>query len=221
MESFLAALLSNLLFLVILLASAGSVNYWPAWVYAAIGVMMNVLTRLILRGDPELVKERAKPGPGAKEWDKKLLGLGLLLTLAMLVTAGLDAGRYHWNPRLTWPWSAAGLLMSLAGMGIFLLALKENRFFSAVVRIQSDRGHTVCASGPYRVVRHPGNAGMIIGALGLPLLFMSAWSAIPAFLSVAIMIARTRMEDSALESELDGYRDYQCATRYRLAPGLW
>jgi protein-S-isoprenylcysteine O-methyltransferase Ste14 len=106
-------------------------------------------------------------------------------------------------------------------MGVFLLALKENRFFSAVVRIQSDRGHTVCNTGPYSVVRHPGHAGMIMGTLGLPLLFMSAWSAIPALLSVALMIARTRLEDSALETELDGYRDYQRATRYRLVPGLW
>jgi hypothetical protein len=95
---------------------------------------MSVLTRLILRRDPELVKERAKPGPGAKVWDKKILGLGFLLTLAMLVIAGFDARRYHWNPRLTWPWSVAGLLLSIVGMGIFLLALKENRFFSAVVR---------------------------------------------------------------------------------------
>jgi protein-S-isoprenylcysteine O-methyltransferase Ste14 len=212
---------SNLVFLAILLSSAGRLDYWPAWIYAATGVLMNALTRLILRKDPELAKERAKPGPGAKDWDRRLLGLGFLLTLAMLVIAGLDAGRYHWDPRLTWPWSVAGLLLSLGGMSLFLLALKENRFFSAVVRIQSDRGHTVCTSGPYRIVRHPGNVGMIIGTLGLPLLFMSAWGAVPALISVALMIARTRLEDSALENELAGYRDYQRATRYRLVPGLW
>ncbi|RPJ81515.1 MAG: isoprenylcysteine carboxylmethyltransferase family protein [Acidobacteria bacterium] len=221
MKSFLPVILSNLVFLVILLVSAGRLNYWPAWVYVAVGLLMTVLTRVILWKDPELMKERAKPRPGAKGWDKKLRGLGLLITLAMLVIAGLDAGRYHWRPRLTWPWSIAGVLLSLVGMGIFLLALKENRFFSAVVRIQSERGHTVCNSGPYSVVRHPGNAGMIIGTMGLPLLFMSAWSAIPALLSVALMIARTRLEDDALENELQGYRDYQRATCFRLVPGLW
>jgi len=217
----MAGLVSNLVFLAILLLSAGRLTYWPAWAYLAIGVVMMTLTRLILRQKPELAAERAKPGPGAKSWDKKLLGLGLLLTLALLVIAGLDAGRYLLRPRLTWPWSVTGVLLSLSGMGVFLLALKENRFFSTVVRIQSDRGHTVCTSGPYRIVRHPGNAGMIIGTIGLPLLFMSAWSAVPALLSVALLVARTRLEDSALANELDGYRDYQRTTRFRLMPGVW
>lgn len=93
--------------------------------------------------------------------------------------------------------------------------------FSAVVRVQADRGHAVCTSGPYAVVRHPGNAGMIVGTLGLPLLLLSAWSAIPAALSVALLVARARLEDDALARELDGYRAYQRTTRFRLVPGLW
>jgi protein-S-isoprenylcysteine O-methyltransferase Ste14 len=218
---FLAGIATNLAFLTILLVSAGRLNYWPAWLYVAIGIAMIVLMQSILRADPNLVKERARPGPGAKAWDKNLLGLGFVLTLATLVIAGLDAGRYHWSPRLTWPWLLAGLLLNVVGVGIFLIALRENRFFSAVVRIQSDRGQTVCRSGPYRVIRHPGNAGMIIGTMGLPLLLMSAWSAIPALLSVLVLIARTRREDTVLENELDGYRAYQSATPYRLVPGLW
>ena len=221
MKSFLPAIVSNLVFLAILLLSAGTVNYWPAWVYLATGVLMSGLTRWILRRDPELAKERAKPGADSKVWDKKLLGVSFLLSLSMLVLAGLDAGRFHWNPVLTWPWSAAGLVLSLVGMGIFLRALKENRFFSAVVRVQRDRGHAVCNTGPYRVIRHPGNLGMLLGTLGLPILLMSAYSAIPAVLSAVVMIARTHMEDTTLAEELDGYQDYQRTTRYRLVPGVW
>jgi protein-S-isoprenylcysteine O-methyltransferase Ste14 len=106
-------------------------------------------------------------------------------------------------------------------MSVFLQAMKENQFFSAVVRVQRDRGHAVCDSGPYQIIRHPGNAGMILGAIGFPLLFMSAWSVIPALLFAVLMVARTRLEDSVLEKDLDGYRDYQRTTRYRLAPGIW
>jgi protein-S-isoprenylcysteine O-methyltransferase Ste14 len=221
MKSLFPAILTNLFFVALLLGAAGTASYWPAWLYLAIGVLSSVLTRIVLRCNPELLAERGRPGPDAKPWDRKILGLGFLLTLAILVVAGLDAGRYRWHPRLPWPWSVAGLLLSLAGMILFLLALKENRFFSSVVRIQRERGHTVCDSGPYRVVRHPGSAGMIVGTLGLPLLLLSAWSAIPALIFVAAMIVRTRLEDSALEAELDGYRDYQRTTRYRLVPGLW
>ena len=221
MKSVLPALVSNLAFLAILLVSAGRLDYWPAWIYLATGLAMFALSRAALRGNPDLVAERAKPGEGAMAWDKKLLGLGFLLTLAILVVAGLDAGRFRWAPRLAWPFAAAGLALSLAGSGLYLLALKENRFFSAVVRIQRDRGHTVCDSGPYRVVRHPGHAGMILGTLGLPLLFLSAWSAIPALLLVAVMVLRTRLEDETLARDLAGYLDYQRATRFRLVPGVW
>lgn len=221
LKAFLANSAVTGVFLCILLVSAGRLDYWPAWAYAAIGVLTNVLMRLILRKHPELARERSKPGAGAEAWDKRLLGMGLLLNLAMLVIAGLDSGRFYWSPHVSWMWSASGAFLSLVGMSVFLLAMKENRFFSAVIRVQRDRGHTVCNSGPYKIVRHPGNAGMILGTIGFPLLFMSAWSALPALLSVVLMIVRTRLEDSTLEKELDGYRDYQRTTPYRLVPGIW
>ncbi len=221
MKAFLANAAVTAVFLCILLVSAGRLDYGPAWAYAGIGVLTNALMRVILRNAPELARERSRPGAGAEAWDRRLLGAGLLLNVAMLVVAGLDAGRFHWTPRVPWSWSACGAVVMVAGTGVFLRALKENRFFSAVVRVQRDRGHAVCSSGPYAVVRHPGNAGMIVGTLGFPLLAMSAWSAIPAVLSVVLMIARTRLEDSVLQDELEGYREYQRATRYRLVPGIW
>lgn len=221
MKSYLPAVLGNLVFLALLLGAAGTARYWPAWVYFASSVLMSALTRVVLRGNPALLEERRHPGPDAKPWDKKLLGAGFLMNVALLIVAGLDAGRLHWSPRLTWHGSVVGLLLMVAGMVLFLLALQENSFFSSVVRIQRDRGHVVCSSGPYRVVRHPGNLGMIIGTLGLPLLLMSAWAAIPSLLFVALMVVRTRLEDAALADELPGYREYQRATRYRLVPKVW
>jgi protein-S-isoprenylcysteine O-methyltransferase Ste14 len=182
---------------------------------------MNLCTRLVLRKAPEVALERAKPGHGAKGWDKALLAFGLLLNLVTLVVAGLDSGRFHWVPQLARGWSIVGIVLTTVGTGIFLWAMKENRFFSAVVRIQTERGHSVCTTGPYAVVRHPGYAGMIIGTLGLPCLFTSAWSAIIASLSVVLLVVRTRLEDATLEQELAGYGDYQRATRFRLIPGVW
>jgi protein-S-isoprenylcysteine O-methyltransferase Ste14 len=214
-------LATTLFFLAVLLISAGRLNYWQGWVYATISLIMNFATRLILRDNPDLVKERSNPGAGAKAWDKRLLGVGLLLMLAMLVTAGLDSGRYHWSPRLSWMWSIPGVFLNVTGMVIFLLAMRENPFFSAVVRIQNDRNQTVCKTGPYSVIRHPGNAGMTIGTLAFPFLFTSVWSAIPVLLSVTVIIIRTRLEDILLKEELKGYPDYQHTTRFRLIPGIW
>jgi len=212
---------ATLVFLAILLLCAGRMDYWQAWAYAAIGMGMNVCTRLVLRGSPEVARERMAPGANAKSWDKALLGLGSLLTRVTLVVAGLDSGRWHWAPQLAWPGAASGALLAVAGAAGFLAAMKENRFFSAVVRVQTDRGHTVCTTGPYRIVRHPGYAGMIVGTLGLPLLLTSLWSALPALVSCALLVVRTALEDNALARELPGYADYRRTTRWRLVPGVW
>lgn len=221
MKAMIPSVVFQLFFLVILLGCAGRFDYWSAWIYVATGLLMSFLTRFVLRNNPELLDERNKPKPDAKDWDKRLLATGFLLTLAMLVVAGLDAGRFQMQPRLTWPFLGVGMALNLLGMGLFLWSIRENRFFSSVVRIQHDRGHTLCNTGPYRRVRHPGYLGMIIGTLGIPLLLVSAWSAIPALLFVLVVIIRTYLEDTALQAELAGYREYCQSTRYRLVPGAW
>lgn len=58
----------------------------------------------------------------------------------------------------------------------------ENRFFSGVARIQTDREHVVCDSGPYRIVRHPGYVGNILPLLGIMLTLSSLWTIIPILL---------------------------------------
>jgi protein-S-isoprenylcysteine O-methyltransferase Ste14 len=100
-------------------------------------------------------------------------------------------------------------------------ALIENRFFSSVVRIQADRGHVVCDSGPYRMVRHPGYAGSIPPLVGMVLALSSMWTLIPAAVALIIAVIRTALEDRTLQDELPGYRDYAGRVRYRLIPGIY
>jgi protein-S-isoprenylcysteine O-methyltransferase Ste14 len=99
--------------------------------------------------------------------------------------------------------------------------LIENRFFSSVVRIQVDRGHVVCDSGPYRIVRHPGYGGNILALLGIVLALSSMWTLIPAAVALIISVIRTVLEDQTLQDELPGYRDYARRVRYRLIPGIY
>ena len=100
-------------------------------------------------------------------------------------------------------------------------ALIENRFFSSVVRIQVERGHAVCDSGPYRIVRHPGYTGNILALLGIVLALSSMWTLIPAAVALIIAVIRTVLEDQTLQDELPGYRDYAQRVRYRLIPGVY
>jgi protein-S-isoprenylcysteine O-methyltransferase Ste14 len=107
------------------------------------------------------------------------------------------------------------------GQLLFLIAKKKNRFFSSVMRIQNDRGHTVCETGPYRFVRHPGYLGMIISWIGFPLLLGSVWSIIPIVLAIILLLVRTSLEDRTLIKGLTGYSQYIQKTRYKLVPGIW
>jgi protein-S-isoprenylcysteine O-methyltransferase Ste14 len=97
-----------------------------------------------------------------------------------------------------------------------------NRFFSSVIRIQSDRGQHVISTGPYAFIRHPGYlAGIvIIVASGVAL---GSWIA-TAFLitlSLPFLLHRAITEDRVLQAELPGYRDYAERVRWRVLPGVW
>jgi len=89
------------------------------------------------------------------------------------------------------------------------------------VRIQKERGHKVVDSGPYRLVRHPGNMGNLILNVAAPLMLASHWAWIPAGVSIVLTVLRTALEDRTLRTELEGYEEYASRVPNRLVPGLW
>lgn len=44
------------------------------------------------------------PGAGAEAWDKRLLGIGFLMTQYMLVAAGLDSRHFNWGAETDGLW---------------------------------------------------------------------------------------------------------------------
>jgi len=214
-------LFGSLLFLVVLFISAGRVDYWQGWAYVAIGLVMFTLNYTFLRIDSGLLEERAGPHEGSKAWDKRILGISFLLTLSMYVTAGLDSGRFHWSPEFHWGLSLSGAILVSGGQLLYLVAQHQNKFFSSTVRVQVDRGHTVCETGVYRVVRHPAYLGSVIQSVGFPLLFGSLWSILPVGILIVLFVIRTSLEDRVLLNELAGYPEYARKTRYRMIPGIW
>jgi len=209
-----------LVFFSAIFLSAGRFWYWQGLVYVGIGLIMLALNYTVLRLDDELIKERSKPGDGVKKWDKVILGLSFLATIGMYIVAGFDSGRYHWSPEFHWSIYAIGIALTISGQLLFLIAQKQNRFFSSTVRIQTDRGHTVCDTGLYKFVRHPAYMGSVIQTIGFPFLFGSLWSILPIILLLILLIIRTYLEDKTLKSELAGYTDYADKTKYKLVPYL-
>ncbi|MBZ5586697.1 MAG: isoprenylcysteine carboxylmethyltransferase family protein [Acidobacteriia bacterium] len=109
----------------------------------------------------------------------------------------------------------------MAGILLTFWAMVTNRFFSATVRIQEDRGHVVVDGGPYRHMRHPGYVGALAFTVASPVALGSWLALIPAVLTSALLVVRTALEDRTLRRELNGYREYANRVRYRLAPGVW
>lgn len=218
---FIKHLFGTLLFFSILFISAGRLNYWQGLIYLIIGLIMFSLNYTVFRLDSELMNERSKPGEGTKKWDKLLLGLSFLITIAMYIVAGLDSGRYHWSQDFHWSIYFIGIILTVSGQLLFLIAQKQNKFFSSTVRIQNEREHTVCDTGLYKIIRHPAYLGSIIQSLGFPLLIGSLWSIIPISLLVALFVIRTYLEDKTLKNELKGYLEYSNKTRYKIIPFIW
>ena len=157
----------------------------------------------------------------AKAWDKVLAPLmAVSVGYPMVFVAGLDH-RYNWSSEFPLWLIVIGFVLITLGYTFAAWALAENRFFSSVVRIQTDRGHRVCDSGPYRFVRHPGYAGSVFALFGIVLALGSVWTLIPAAVASIIAVIRTVLEDQTLQEELPGYRDYARRVRYRLIPCIY
>lgn len=202
---------------------SGQWDWWQAWAYAVASTLAFVVSRILVnRRHPDLIAERARftSAKDTKAWDKllaPLVGLGSVLILAI---AGLDK-YYGWTPASSLTLNLIALFGILFGYGFSSWALIENRFFSGTVRIQTERGHHVVSTGPYRIVRHPGYAGGLFGYIFIPLLLDSYWAWIPTILLGIALIVRTSLEDKTLQEELPGYKEFAQKTKYRLLPGVW
>ena len=215
-ETLGVVMLAALLFL-----AAGTLNWIAGW--AMVIVMAGWVTAtaiVVIPRCPELLAERVGPKKGAKTWDSALLSLYGLAMMIMWIVAGLDfrnSGAGGIGPAA----QVIAMLIVIGSYALVVWATGVNAFFSQVVRIQTERGHTVISSGPYRYVRHPAYVGMILVVLGAPIMLSSWWALVPGVISALLVIARTKLEDQTLQTELPGYADYARRVRYRLVPGLW
>jgi len=213
--AFLMLVLAAALFL-----SAGSLNFWQAWVYLAVFLVCALLiTAYLIKYDPKLLARRVKAGPAAERQKSQQLiqSLASLFFVGLFIVAGLDY-RFHWSEV---PPAVSLISDGFVVLGFFVvfLVFRENSYTSAVIEVSKDQ--KVIASGPYRVVRHPMYAGASLLLLFSPLA-LGSWVAAPLPLPLILVVAaRLLGEERYLSENLSGYKGYRQEVRCRLVPFIW
>jgi len=94
------------------------------------------------------------------------------------------------------------------------------RFFTVNVAVSVDQ--PVVDTGPYRWIRHPSYAGMLMIVAGIGVCFGNLVSILVILIPmIALMLKRMRIEEEALANALgDAYRNYIGRTK-RLIPALY
>ena len=211
----------SILYVALIFVAAGTIHWPKLWFFLGFYVTTTSAFMIWLKKhDPGLLKERMTVKKDIKKWDKTIIRVYTALLFLMFLLAPLDAVRFRWSgvpPPLQWC-AFAGIIVSWI---IVFWAFRENAFLSGFVRIQTDRGHTVCTTGPYRFVRHPMYLAVILAVLCLPLFLGSLYSLIPAALVAALFVLRASLEDQTLKEELPGYDEYAEKVRWKLLPKVW
>ncbi len=216
----LQASVQSLVFVIILAATlfgtAGRFDIIEFWAYLAIVAAVSALSLTIL--DTDLMQERMRPGGRRVGW--RFLPL-IIVVLLHWAVAGLDRGHLHLSDEVKPVLEVMALVLFALAWIVFVWAMYVNRFFSSIPRIQSERGHTVISTGPYRFVRHPGYTAALLAAVTSGIALGSWISTFIAPIALALLVWRAIVEDRMLQRDLRGYADYAARVQYRLVPGIW
>ncbi len=169
------------------------------------------------------VRDRVR-AKGRTDQDRgtRALIFGLIVAaIAVAIVLAAVTGK-HSPLRIPGCWPAvAGLVIVGLGLVVRVWAIVTlGRSFRTTVEV--DAGQEVVSRGPYRWVRHPSYAGILLIVTGFGLA-AGTWPglAVCAVLPAAAMLRRIRVEEAELTRVLgDPYHAYRNRTK-RLIPGLW
>lgn len=210
-------LLGVLLVSVLIFLPAGTLSFWNGWLLLGIlFVPMLVVGVVLMLRNPALLLERLN----AKEKEKSqdlVVKLSGLMFIAGFVTAGLGY-RLQWYTLPRWLSIGAAVLFLLA-YGVYAEVLRENAYLSRTIKVQE--GQKVVDTGLYGVVRHPMYSATLLLFLSMPLILGSPYAFAIFLLYPFIIAKRIKGEETLLEAELTGYREYKLRVKYRLIPFVW
>lgn len=211
--------LSSILIALALFLSAGTLNYWQAWVYLCVGAVSSIPLTLYITNDPILLENRTKAGPSAEQrpLQKIIVRCLGLPGIAAFIVPGLDH-RFGWSRVPAWL-SLAGNLLILLSMWMGYRVFKENSFASATIEI--GKNQKVVSSGPYAIVRNPMYSSAAMYFIGMSLALGSYWGLIPSVLTIVGLVVRLLDEEKFLAKNLPGYTEYCARVRSHLIPGIF
>ena len=208
-------------FTVCLFVPAGQLAWKMGWLYLAINALSMIANSLILLlSNPGLFQERANR-KGKRDLDRVLAGImSFVGPISICIVSGFNF-RQQWPPQIPLIGQVTGIVLVILGCMLAAWAVASNKFFYGFLRIAKDVGHSVCADGAYRLVRHPAYLGAIIIDIATPFVLNSVWAFIPAAITILTIIIRTKHEDDVLQRDLDGYQAYAQLVQHRLIPFIW
>jgi len=214
----LKIVLALLFSLGILFLPAGKIDWIEAWAFIGLLIAYSLIVGYwLFKNNPALAEKRASSGLPKKNWDAILLLIMGVCMLAQLVVAGLEEKNAPSQMPLFL--KIIGFVLCSITFIVNFLVMKENSFLSRIVEIQKNQ--KVVDTGPYAIVRHPMYAGFLPLFIGTGLLLGSQTAIILGIICCIALIARTALEDKALQKKLAGYKEYTKKVRYRLFPGIW
>ncbi len=133
---------------------------------------------------------------------------GELLVACQFILLALLAVTTNWREIsvLALPFFIASFL--LAGWAVKVMRLGH---FNILPTIKS--GAVLVTHGPYRYIRHPMYASLLLAGLGL-LLISSNWLRLAAFLALwLVLYCKLKIEERLLADHFSGYANYQQRSR--------
>lgn len=210
-------LLGVILVGLLIFVPAGTLSFINGWLFMGILFVPMFFAGIVMMiKNPELLKKRLNAKEKQRE-QSMVIKLSGLMFLVGFIVAGLNY-RFKWNMLPTSVSIGAAVVFLLSYL-LYAEVLRENTYLSRTIEIQENQ--KVIDTGLYGIVRHPMYSVTVLLFLAMPLALGSLFSFV-IFLAYPFIIAkRIKNEETLLEKELKGYREYQKKVKYRLIPFIW
>ena len=166
---------------------------------------------------------RVREGVQGKGSRKRDRGTRVLIAITLGAAIGVAAAAASLAPSLRTPaaFRVLGVIVMWLGLAtrVWAIAALGGAFRTTV---EVDPGQAVVSTGPYRRIRHPAYAGLLLVVAGFGLAIGNWLSlAVCLVLPLPSLVWRIQVEEAELERVLgDAYRTYEAETT-RLIPWLW